>query len=305
MKRGSDHGRAKLRNRPQPCGWVDAIEGVVGAASALARGREGVADVDEVVGDHAQADPALDAGHALVTAAVQAMATFEETDATLTSGAPFLGVAEPAFLLESLSFSTPFGRAVGDGDSLDALSLGGASIALREEGGISGEQMRHATQELPMYLKGGKQQIAVPGALWVDFVVRDDLRFGLLDLDHFAELGGLGGLSLADHLRVRLEEADELAGDVCVALEDALTRLMHHLTHQGNHLLEVGSIGFQADLLEQTTGALAPRGDFFGEPFGLPDHARGMVEELAVADFQPLLALRHATAARAGNLPDL
>jgi hypothetical protein len=30
--------------------------------------------------------------------------------------------------------------------------------------------------------------------------VRDDLRFGFLDLDHFAELGGLGSFALADYL---------------------------------------------------------------------------------------------------------
>ena len=60
-------------------------------------------DVDQVVGDDAQPDPALDAGHAFVATTVQAMASLEKTDTTFTAGAPFLRVAEPAFLLESLA----------------------------------------------------------------------------------------------------------------------------------------------------------------------------------------------------------
>src|SRR5207247_7557148 len=100
-------------------------------------------------------------------------------------------------------------------------------IAVREKGCISGDQIWHATQELAMNLQGGKQQIAVPGTLSVDLVVRDALRFRFLDLDHLAELGRLGGFTLTDHFGVRLEQAHELAGYVSVALEDALARLVH------------------------------------------------------------------------------
>ena len=105
--------------------------------------------IDQVIGDDAQADPALDAGHAFVATAVQAVATFEQTDTTLAAGAPLLGVAEPAFLLEPLTLRA-LGGAIGDGDSFDAAGLRGEFIALREEGGISGDQIRHATQELLM-----------------------------------------------------------------------------------------------------------------------------------------------------------
>ena len=45
-------------------------------------------DVDQIVGDDAQADPALDAGQAFVATAVQAMASLEKTDTTFTASAP-------------------------------------------------------------------------------------------------------------------------------------------------------------------------------------------------------------------------
>src|ERR1700674_3485525 len=60
---------------------------------------QGAADVDEVVGDDAEANPAFHSGVALVAAAVEAMSAFGDADATLASGAPFLAVAEPALLL--------------------------------------------------------------------------------------------------------------------------------------------------------------------------------------------------------------
>jgi hypothetical protein len=41
------------------------------------------------------------------------------------------------------------------GDSLDAAGLSGKLIAVREEGGVGGHEIRHAIQELPMNVKGG------------------------------------------------------------------------------------------------------------------------------------------------------
>ena len=251
------HRRVSMAERPQPYDRV----GTKGASSALSRRGECATDVDQVIGDDAQADPALDAGQAFVATAVQAMAALEETDPAFAACAPLLSVAEPAFLLEPLSLRTALGREVGDGDSLDAADLRGERIAMREKGGIGGEQIRHATQKLPMHVKSGKQQIAVRGTLRVDLVVRDDLRFGFLDLHHLAELGGLGGFALTDHLGVRLEEAHELAGNVRVALEEALTCLMHDLAHQGDHPLKVGFVCLQAQLIQKAAGALAPRGN--------------------------------------------
>ena len=54
------------------------------------------ADVDQVIGDHAEADPALHSGIALVSAAIETVSPFDHADASLASGAPFLATAEPA-----------------------------------------------------------------------------------------------------------------------------------------------------------------------------------------------------------------
>src|ERR1700745_33752 len=134
-----------MRDRPRPYDRA-GVKGVGSGESALGRGGERVADVDEVVGDDAQADPTLDAGHAFVAAAVEAGPTLEQTDAAFTASTPLLGVAEPALLLEPLALRAP-GGAIGNGDSLDALGLGGILVALREEGGIGGDQVGLATQE--------------------------------------------------------------------------------------------------------------------------------------------------------------
>src|SRR5262245_32986731 len=65
------------------------------------------ADVDDVVGDHAEADPALHSNEALVAAAVEPMSALSHTDASLAAGAPFLAVAEPALPLLAFAFGTP------------------------------------------------------------------------------------------------------------------------------------------------------------------------------------------------------
>src|SRR5258708_11851583 len=57
-------------------------------------------DVHEIVGDHAEADPAVHAVDAMIATAAQAMATFEHTDATFTADAPPLPATEPALTFE-------------------------------------------------------------------------------------------------------------------------------------------------------------------------------------------------------------
>jgi hypothetical protein len=100
-----------------------------------------VADVDEVIGDYAKTDPALDTGRTHVAATVQTVATLQKTDAAFAAGAPLLGVAEPALLFELLALGA-LGGAIGDGDSFDAAGVGRRLVALGEEGSISGDQIR-------------------------------------------------------------------------------------------------------------------------------------------------------------------
>jgi hypothetical protein len=74
-------------------------------------------DVDDIVGDDPEADPAVHSEVALVAAAVEAMSPFDDADAPLASGAPFLAVAEPALSLLTFAFEA-FGRAVGNANAL-------------------------------------------------------------------------------------------------------------------------------------------------------------------------------------------
>ena len=62
----------------------------------------GATDVDEVVGDDAEADPAVHSDIALVTAAAEAMSPFCDADASLATGAPLLPLRNQRFFCSRL-----------------------------------------------------------------------------------------------------------------------------------------------------------------------------------------------------------
>src|ERR1700756_323143 len=99
---------------------------------------DGAADVDEIIGDHAEPDPALHSIFAFVPTAVEAVSPLGHADAALAAGPPFLTVAEPALLLFASALSA-FGGAVGYADALDALGFTGI------EGCVGSHQVRHAS----------------------------------------------------------------------------------------------------------------------------------------------------------------
>ena len=152
------------------------------------------------------------------------MTALENADATLTAGAPLLRVAEPALLLQGSALST-LGAKVGDRHALEASLMGVGFVARGEEAGVRSDQPRRMPELLLMHLQRRNEQVGIAGALVVDLVVGHDLLLDFLDLDHLAELGGLASLALADDLRVGLEQADDLAGGVGIALVDALSSL--------------------------------------------------------------------------------
>ena len=91
-----------------------------GRTSAQARllGQVGT-DMNEVVGDHAQADPSLYSAISPVDAAPKTMSALQNADASLTTGSPFLSGFEPALLLFALSLGA-FCVATRDTYALDA-----------------------------------------------------------------------------------------------------------------------------------------------------------------------------------------
>src|SRR6266478_5376841 len=141
------------------------------------------ADVDQVVGNHPEADPALHSGIPLVPAAIKSVPSLDHADATLASGTPFLAVAEPALLLLAFALGALRG-AIGDADALDALGFGGRRVLGRVEAGIGRHQARCAPEHCLMGFDRGHQQVRVAGALIIDFVGDDDLVLRLLQFDH-------------------------------------------------------------------------------------------------------------------------
>src|SRR2546426_7245433 len=62
-------------------------------------------EVDEIVTEDSEPDPALHAGVTFVAAARESVAPLQQADSPLAAGPPFLGLFEPAFLL----FPLPLG----------------------------------------------------------------------------------------------------------------------------------------------------------------------------------------------------
>ena len=60
-----------------------------------------VADVDQVVGDHPQADPPLYSLESTIAASIKTVASLQHADASLASRPPSLPGSEPALLLPS------------------------------------------------------------------------------------------------------------------------------------------------------------------------------------------------------------
>ena len=118
--------------------WRPAI------TSRPARPRPG-ADVDEVVGDDAEPDPAFHSGVALVAAAVEAVSASGDADSCLASGAPFLALAEPALLLLALA-RRALGGAIGNAHALDALGFGRLFIVGGIECGARRHEARNASE---------------------------------------------------------------------------------------------------------------------------------------------------------------
>jgi hypothetical protein len=88
------------------------------------------ADVDDIVGDHTEADPALHSDEAPVTAPVEAMSAFDHADAALTAGAPFLANCGTSAFFCSRLRSALLVERLGMQSRLTPLALAAASFLL-------------------------------------------------------------------------------------------------------------------------------------------------------------------------------
>src|SRR5215470_11935369 len=194
------------------------------------------ADVDDVVGDDSEADPALHSDEALVPAPVEAMSAFDHADASLASGAPLLAVAEPALLLLAFAFGA-LARAVGDADPLDPFRFGCRLVLVGIERRVGRDQARRASQQGSMRINGCDEDVRVVRSARINFVIDHDLVLRLLQLHHLTELVRLAGFALANDLGRWLEQAEELVFTACIALEDASSGLLHHLLDARHHVV--------------------------------------------------------------------
>ena len=99
------------------------------------------------------------------------------------------------------------------------------------EAGIAGYQFRHPLQALFMEGHSGDEQVMVVRSLRIHFVSDDDLVFGFLNLDKFAELGRFAGFAFANNFRIRFKEADQLPFGMSIAVEHARLGLANDLPH--------------------------------------------------------------------------
>ena len=118
----------------------------------------GATDVDEVVGDDAEADPAIHPEGSLVPATAESVSPFDDADAPLAPGTPLLAATEPALFLLAFAFNA-FGGPIGNTDALDAFGLRSSLIPGGIECSVRSDQTRHASQQSTMRVDGWDQQV--------------------------------------------------------------------------------------------------------------------------------------------------
>src|SRR5258705_2362308 len=116
----------------------------MGEALPGSSGGQHSADVNEVVADHAESNPALHSTITFVTATVQSMPPFHHADASFATGSPFLAVSEPALFLLPLTLGA-FGGAIGNAYPLHAFFMRRRFVGGREKAGVGSDQVREAS----------------------------------------------------------------------------------------------------------------------------------------------------------------
>src|SRR6266436_5078845 len=109
-------------------------------------------NINQIISDHAQADPALHASITAITTAIQPVTPFEHTDTPLRPGSPLLSSPEGAFLLMATSFGA-LGRAVGHGDLLHSHHFQFALVRSRVERCIGGHHVGNTSELLLVLLQ--------------------------------------------------------------------------------------------------------------------------------------------------------
>ena len=137
-------------------GGAAAWELGVPAPASRMRADQRVAYVDQIVSDHAQADPSLHAFGTAVSASAQAMSPLDYADSSFTASSPRLCLPEPAALFQFLPLST-VRVSIRYRNPPDTFVLDCPFLCLRIEPCIGGDQPRNASEH-PLMRFNGRQQ---------------------------------------------------------------------------------------------------------------------------------------------------
>src|SRR3974377_897783 len=156
-------------------------------------------DVDKIVGDYAEGNPALHSDIGLVAAAIETISPLDHADAPLAAGAPFLAVAEPALLLLAFALGA-LARPIGNAHALNAHRFCSGLVPGGGEPAVGRHQARHAPQLGLVDRDRRNQQIGVIGPSSVDLVINNDLILGFLQFHHLSALVWLASFAFANDL---------------------------------------------------------------------------------------------------------
>ena len=142
-----------------------------------------------------------------------------------------------------------------------------------------------------MSLNRFDEEGGICGPLITNFIVRDDLIFGFLNLDQSAEFRWLGGFPFPYDLCGRLKQTDEFLRRVQILSEQSRFRLTHHLSHERNHSFQFCTQGIQPQPIHSVLRFLDALFHFFGDPFGLSHDLTGRTQQAFVSRLKFFLTL--------------
>src|SRR5438445_10909227 len=145
--------------------------------------RQEPTDIDQIVGDPAQAHPTLHPGIPAIATTIQSVASFEHANATFHSRSPLLASSEGALLLMSSSFGALCG-AVRNRNLLHTHLAQFCLVARGVEPCVTSHQLPNTPELLFVFLPRRHQEVGIIGPLGEHLVMGDDLILRFLNFYH-------------------------------------------------------------------------------------------------------------------------
>ena len=200
--------------------------------------RGGPRDCAQIVGEQAEADPAVHARVAVVPTAVQFVAAFAPADAALDPGPPVVSGDKPVLPL----IRQPLGRLFPwfGQDDLGHLALRQSALVCRRlEAAVARHQLGRVAKALAVGVHARHHLGGFVRIPREDLRAGDDATLDLVQPAHAPELDWLARLAFAQDGRMRLEQADDLLGcGHLLALQHATRHVLDHLRDQRHQFLQ-------------------------------------------------------------------